>query len=514
MKMNKKIMCAVIRKVKYALAITSISLMVSFNSGAQTVTGFADLHSHLMAEHTFGGSWYWGNADGNKDWALRRCDGAPTQSHASINLPGVGEFVGRDTGIHLGYRRGYDRRRCRRVFGITIPGTCPRPHFAHWPSHESIAHQQMWHGHLRQAFEGGMKLMVVSLAESNFLCRHTPANRRKYKCDEMASVHRQLDKLAAFTSNHSNWLGIARTAADARRLISQNKLALVIAVEVSNLFPSGNVNAQLDQLYAKGVRSLQIVHHHNNRFSGAAPIQRLVSIVNTLETLALGKEISRINDVSCGTNCDGDTRVNTLGLKNEGAALVNAMMDRGMLVDVAHVSRKSFKQIHSIMSQRSNYPIFYSHAHLFDSIHSSEARNEKYIKPDEIQLINQTGGMVGLRTGLERAVAHGSNVANTCDGSIRSFAQSLMAGVDQGLNIGLGADLNGFITQMRPRCRRDSDSATREVQNKGLAHVGLLPELIRDLRNVGVPQRYIDHLNGSAERFIVMWERAEAISSI
>lgn len=505
-------------RARWLAAALSIALMtLSLNSAARTIApppiqGFADLHSHLMAEHTFGGSWFWGTADGSMDWALRRCDGNPTQSHAAISIPLVAEFVGSDTGLHLGKRRGYDRRQCKKFFGITIPGTCPRPHFAHWPRHDGIAHQQMWHGHLQQAFNGGMKLMVVSLAESNFLCSNTPAGKRKYNCDEMASVHRQIDKLTQFVNNHSSWVGIARTPAQARSLISQNKLALVVAVEVSKLFPNGSITPQLDQLYNKGVRSVQLVHHHNNRFSGAAPIPRLVQTADLVELIQ--GEITPINDVSCGNNCDGDTQLNTQGLTYDGSTLVNAMIDRGMLVDVAHVSRKSLVQIHSILNQRNNYPMFYSHAHLFDSIDGNkEQRNEKHIKPSEINLINSTGGMVGLRTGLEATSTHGNNVGNYCDGSIRSFAQSLMAGVDQGLSLGLGADLNGFITQMKPRCYPNSNPATQDIQHKGLAHVGLLPELILDLQNIGVPQRYIDHLRGSAERFVRMWERAESIST-
>lgn len=494
-------------------SIVIIFSLINFTSAkAAPINGFVDLHSHLMAEHTFGGSWYWGTTEGSIDWALRRCDGNTTQSHGAVeNLPGIAEFIATDTGIHLGKRRGYDRRKCKKVFGITIPGTCPSTHFEDWPRHDGLAHQQMWNGHLKEAFDGGMKLMVVSLAESNFLCENTPLSKRKYNCDEMASVNRQIDKLNEFVGNHSSWVGIARSPTEARSIISQNKLALVVAVEVSNLFPNGSITTQLDQLYTKGVRSVQLVHHHDNRFSGAAPIPKLVQTVSLVE-LVKG-EMSPINDVSCGSNCDGDTNLNTQGLSNDGSTLVNAMIDRGMLVDVAHVSRQSLVQVHSILSQRDNYPMFYSHAHLFNSIDGSkDQRNEKHIKPDEIIKINATGGMVGLRTGLEAANTHGSSVGNYCDGSIRSFAQSLMAGVDQGLSIGFGADLNGFITQMKPRCYPDNNPATQGIQQKGLAHVGLLPELMLDLQSIGVPQHYIDHLSGSAERFVVMWERAESIA--
>ena len=102
---------------------------------AQPVVGFVDLHSHLKAEHAFGGGWFWGTVEGPIDWAVRRCDGNfPYKSHAATMFPIVSEcHLGADTGWHLGRRRGYDRRRCRYFFGIPIPGTCPRPHFEDWP---------------------------------------------------------------------------------------------------------------------------------------------------------------------------------------------------------------------------------------------------------------------------------------------------------------------------------------------------------------------------------------------
>jgi len=44
--------------------------------------------------------------------------------------------------------------------------------------------------------------------------------------------------------------------------------------------------------------------------------------------------------------------------------------------------------------------------------------------------------------------------------------------------------------------------------------VGLLPELANDLENVSVPQHYLNHINDSAERFVLIWEWewAESIS--
>jgi microsomal dipeptidase-like Zn-dependent dipeptidase len=504
--------------------------MAGRSAEAQPVYGYVDLHSHLMAEHSFGGGWFWGTVEGPMDWAVRRCDGNfPGPTHAATRFPIVSELLGADTGWHLGRRRGYDRRHCSYFFGIPIPGTCPRPHFEDWPMWDAIAHQQMWQGWLQQAHQGGLQIMVVSLAESNFLCGNTAPATRRYDCDEMASIQRQASFARDFATHNSSWVGIATSPAQARTLIQQGKLALVLSVEVTKLFPTGDFVAQLDQLRSQGVRSVQVVHHADNRFGGAAPIPELMNAADLIELLTF-QNMTAINDIVCRNSagaaghCNGDTSLNERGLTPEGDALVRAMMDRGMLVDVAHLSRKSFVDTYNIAHQRGDYTLLYSHAHMWETINSSEKRHEKYIKDDEIQMITGTGGMVGLRTGKEATVPWGSSVANSCQGSARSFAQSLMYAVDRGLTVGFGADLNGFIQQLKPRyslfgCLQDfsqiaSAGGPNELQKKGLAHVGLLPALMTDLSTVGVPAYYLDHLNHSAENFLLMWERSVSMGTI
>jgi microsomal dipeptidase-like Zn-dependent dipeptidase len=499
---------------------------------AQTVSGYVDLHSHLMAESSFGGGWFWGTLEGPLDTAVQRCDGnSASRTHAATRFPVLSEFLGADTGWHLGKRRGYDRRQCQYIFGIPVPGTCPRTHFEHWPMWDAIAHQQMWQGWLQQAHQGGLRVMVVSLAESNFLCTSTAFETRRYDCDEMNSVRRQVTQLQGFASRNSSWVGIATTPAQARTLIQQGKLALVLAVEVTQLFPSGTFLTQLDELRNMGVRSVQVVHHADNRFGGAAPINKLMTAANMVELLSGGVDITRVNDIVCrdswgssGT-CNGETVINERGLTAEGDSLVRAMMDRGMLLDVAHLSRKSFSNVYQIAQQRGNYPLLYSHAHMWDTIvgSNSEPRNEKYLRSNEFQMIINTGGMVGLRPGPEETVQYGS-VSNSCQGSSRSFAQSLMYAVDSGLKVGFGADFNGFTKQLSPRynpaaCPSDffqiaNAGGPNELQLKGLAHVGLLPQLMADLQTVGTPPAYLDHLNRSAENFLQLWERSASMATV
>lgn len=509
---------------------------------AFAVDGYVDLHSHLMAEYSYGGRWFWGWVDGPINPSVVRCDGSfPYKTHATTIYPLVGELLSAplfgensgDTGWHLGKRRGYDERRCKRFLFFNIPGTCPRPHFEGWPTWTSIAHQQMWQGWLQQAHQGGLQVMVVSLAESNFLCINTPPQFRRFSCDEMSSVPRQMQALRTFVAHYGGWVGIAGTAAEARALIAQGKLALVPSVEITKLFPSGDFLVQLDAWRALGIRSVQVAHHADNRFGGAAQIQDLKKAANLVEFLFGGPsellDVTDIDDTVCRDSagregdCNGDNYLNEKGLTPEGQALVRGMMDRGMLLDVSHLSRKAFHDVYDLALPRT-YPILYSHTHMWDTIDSGE-KNEKFLRADEIHLISDTGGMIGLRTGPENTwnytPAQGNPVLNICGRSSRSFAQSLMYAVDQGLDVGFGADLNGFTRQMRPRMHSDCfidnilinlSGGPNWFQSKGLGHVGLLPELMADLQQIGVGRPYLDELNQSAEKFLRLWERSENLA--
>lgn len=549
-------------------------MVVAAPVNAQPASGFADLHVHIATEYAFGGNWLHGHLEGDAAHAVGRCDGnSPTiylpatnslakiPTHAATKYRVVDEFIGAygkdeyggaltsgDTGVHLGKRRGYDPRQCQSICLLPnpfnpanclvnpsiIPGTCPKEHFEHWPSWDTIAHQQTWEGWIRQAHQKGMSLMVVSLMDSELLCNVTPNLSRKYACDEMATIYRQLDAVKNFVAAR-DWAEIAYSAEQAREIIHSGKLAMVLAVEVTNLFPEGDYLAQLDQFYDLGVRSFQVVHHANNRFGGAVPIPKLVDLARQVEALSF-TEFTAIDDFQCVNSqgqtgdCDGATYLNPQGLTTHGKILVKAMMAKGMLVDISHLSRSSIRDAYQLAKSYHNYPLFYSHAHFWDVIDSGH-KNEKYINAEEIGYIKDTGGMIGLRTGPEKTVSdfeHFSNVDNNCQGSSRSFAQSLAYGDYHGLNIGFASDLNGFIQQMLPR-HGDSDESCggdlhqqaqqfygtgTDFDKQGLGHIGLLPEIITDLDAVGMKPSPINNIESSSESFIQMWERSESKSRV
>jgi microsomal dipeptidase-like Zn-dependent dipeptidase len=226
------------------------------------------------------------------------------------------------------------------------------------------------------------------------------------------------------------------------------------------------------------------------------------------------------------------------------------MVARRMLIDTAHMSEHAFKDYYDYLTEKfPGYPLYSSHARL-KRLMDDEDKDilEEFVVTDEqIEMYKAIGGMVGLRTGFEHicdapdrsrpgqtsinckgkpAVADPKPaVANSCPGSSRSIAQMVDYADQKGLAIAIGSDLNGNTYQPSPRfgleaCyanrvlnkgyvdkQGDPPKSVRPAYNeRGLAHIGLLPDLVADLRALETPGSA--RIDNSAEMFIQMWERA------
>ena len=501
--------------------------------------GLADLHVHMMAEEAFGGGWFHGSYDA----APVDCDGGfPPSDHARVKqdltsllqacpaesiipwsdggfvseLFGVSgaaasEFIGKiegtegDTGLHLG-----------RMHASTG--------FPRW---DTIAHHQAWESWLADAHAKGLSLMVMSAVTFQFLCELMPDRNRTRACDESADIDAQLAKTHDFVARNA-WAEIALTPDDARRIIGTGKLAVVISVEASGLFEkSADWRPEFEHLWSQGVRTLQIAHQLDNRFIGAALHNPIFHVAEYLKTCHIDTDCGKtVGNVTLGFDVDANCK-NVRGLTADGADFAREMMKRGMPIDVAHVSERGTADLFAVAQQNRYYPLYVSHGHFREVMNPELAATEKTTPAEIVRMVRQTGGLVGLRTFHDETREYTrSGVPNDCHGSTKSFAQAFEFGVKE-LKVGLalGSDFNGFIQQTRPRfgpngaCSAgfaDEASAQAGTQThrvgtdfdeKGLAHIGLVPDMLADLRNLGVDTSTLDD---SAERYIAMWERASA----
>jgi microsomal dipeptidase-like Zn-dependent dipeptidase len=345
----------------------------------------------------------------------------------------------------------------------------------------------------------------------------------------MADIEVQLQMARDFDAR-TDWAEIALSPAHARQIIGAGKLAMVLSIETSKLFGTKDWRAELNRFYSLGVRSLQPVHQLDNRFGGAALHNAIFQAAQFLENCYIDYDCGATgNGFSLGFDVDANCR-NTKGLTAEGKALVQEMMAKGMLIDIAHMSERAVQDAFSLAQANTYYPLYVSHGHFREVMNPELAKTEKTTPAWVVRYLRQTGGIFGLRTAHDETRTYTRTaVANSCQGSTRSLAQAYEFG-RQGLKVPMafGADLNGFIQQTRPRfgdhgaCsagfKAEADAQANQQRLTGparlgtdfdvygLAHVGLLPDVVRDLKLLGVNTA---GLEGSSETFLRMWERAQ-----
>src|SRR3954469_13041370 len=155
---------------------------------------------------------------------------------------------------------------------------------------------------IQRAYLGGMRLMVMGINENRVLCE-LQANKET-NCNEMDTVRRaikDMHELEDYADAQAGGPGkgffqIVTNPYDARRVINQGRMAVVLEIEVSELFdcrgweqPScdqAQVDRQLDEFYGLGVRSMLLLNKFDNPLTGVrfdgGPVGVLINGANKL----------------------------------------------------------------------------------------------------------------------------------------------------------------------------------------------------------------------------------------
>lgn len=111
----------------------------------------------------------------------------------------------------------------------------------------------------------------------------------------------------------------------------------------------------------------------------------------------------------------------------------------------------------------------------------------------------------------------------SCQGTLVGSAAfaSYFDAVAPGVSLAFGVDLMGFINQPGPvgmprlpysakPCGSLVGAMGSEVDTRGLAHIGLLPQFYHGMRSVAQDVPAVERLGSSADAFLTMWTAAEA----
>lgn len=159
------------------------------------------------------------------------------------------------------------------------------PTFEYWPEHDVLSHEQYYWRWLERAYHGGLRLSVNLLVENAALCEVLPD--KKNSCNEMDAVRLQAQRLfelqdyidAQSGGPGEGWFRIVTSPAQARETINAGRLAVVMGIEVSELFDcrtyldqpqctGEEIDARLDEVYDMGVRQMQLINKFDNALSG------------------------------------------------------------------------------------------------------------------------------------------------------------------------------------------------------------------------------------------------------
>jgi microsomal dipeptidase-like Zn-dependent dipeptidase len=369
------------------------------------------------------------------------------------------------------------------------------------------------------------------------------------------------------------WFRIVTSPREARRVIRRGKLAVVLGIETSNLFdcflvPSEEFPActeqdvidALDRYHARGVRALFPVHKYDNAFSAGDGHKQIIELGNFIQTghfSNYGPEcdpdipssfdkgaagfpgLNRPRDeyASPPPNDMSGFAANPLGtllpflslllqppgteevcqragLTPLGEFLIEQVMARGMILELDHMPRRSYRRAFEMLEQN-DYPAAGTHGlNNFGKLYAlggvsksgfgrCRAEGVSATVDDGFQarldLIEENGGY--------RAEGFGFDLNGFAGGPGPRFGPENVCGdVPQEDPVGYPfLSYAGDITFSQPRLgNRDVDFNT-----EGMAHIGLLPELIEDIRRDGVTDDELAPLFRSAEGYIRMWEKAE-----
>ncbi|KQZ68616.1 MULTISPECIES: hypothetical protein [unclassified Nocardioides] len=436
------------------------------------------------------------------------------------------------------------------------------PTFKDWPAPESLTHEGTYYKWMERSWRGGQRLLVNLLVENGKLCQVYPM--KKNSCDDMESAKLQARDMRAMEryidaqagGPGKGWYRIVTTPFEARKVINQGKLAVVMGIEVSIPFgctmkldiPQCNrasITRQLDDLYDIGVRQMELVNKFDNALSGVAgdegAVGAVVNLANFLETGSFwnmrhcepadGESADKtqlaLPDISGGQQdalfgavaqvagiglpalplYGPPLHCNQRGLTDLGGFAIEQLMARKMLIDPDHMSVKGRS---ATLDQ------------LEEARYSGVVSSHSWSTPDAYPRIYRLGGFV-------------APMAGDSTGFMKKWKRHLgWADRRYYFGFGFGADINGLAEQGQPRGADAPDKVTYpfaglngvsigkqhsgervyDVNVDGVAHYGLYPDWIEDLRRLGGATdgaAIVEDLNRGPEAYLQTWERAQGI---
>ena len=531
-----------------------------------SLRGFADLHTHPLVNLGFGGKLVHGGVDVGAPLTV---DG---DCNHNIYAKSIAQALGRNNGTHGGSDLinnpcGDDFRRAFQ-FAFAMMKDSPQaggqgmgyPSFTEYPKWNDITHQKMWVDWIRRSYDGGQRIMVA-LAVHNSTLAAIASGPGDGPLSDKDSADLQIRETRKFISRHNDFMEVAYSAADVRRIVSANKMAIILGMEIDhignfNVIPAtdDNIIREIQRVYADGVRYIFPVHVLDNAFGHTAAYEDLFNYSDKRESgrwwnLVCAKREDELNykfspligddiapifknfisqqaslKVSLDLNappspkCEYGMRNGNVGLTPQGRVAIKEMMRLGMLIDIDHMSQVTANDTLTMAEKTFYpYPLVSGHNNVRsiwppDKARSDEplrmpvAGNENARTEEQLIRIGKLGGMFGL--GTESTLAQ--------EWALKYVAASYLVGKG---SVAIGSDLNGLVKGPRPGdsnvytsyfTRPKTGDKVWDFRKDGVAHYGMMVDFFRHVAEDPKYGVYVNnHLMENAEYFARMWEKAE-----
>jgi microsomal dipeptidase-like Zn-dependent dipeptidase len=491
------------------------------------VRGMLDGHMHWMTYSYFGGNFHCGSPWNRYGIPSALPDCSSIEGPQGVNAPSQN---------FLNYGQ-----------PVAPHDTTGWPKLTEWGPHQ-VTYEGTYYRWVERAWKAGLRMIVMSVNENRELCRIQET--RQYPCDEMTTVRRGLRNIkqmqryvdAQAGGPGRGFFRIVRNPFQARKVIARGKMAVVLEVEVSELFgckgadPSSCsrtiVNNGLNDLYKRGVRSSLLLNKFDNPLAGVrfdgGPIGVLLNAGNrdsygsfwSAQTCPGAKHDNTISGapsdpfldqvlallgVAPGTipTYPPAPHCNTRGLTALGAHTVRRMIRKQMIVNPDHMSQKAVDDTLTIAESKRYSGVISPHG---------------WMDPGNWPRIWKLGGMAFPGAG-------------SAEGFAAAWKAYRPTRTPYYFGWGYGADLGGLGVQGSP-VAEDSPNAVKypfrsidgstvvrkqrtgdrvfDYPKEGVDHYGLYADWTKEVTNTGGPKIKRDLLHGS-EAYLQMWERSVGV---
>ncbi|MBE2230318.1 MAG: membrane dipeptidase [Chitinophagaceae bacterium] len=237
--------------------------------------GSIDTHTHPAAHLGFGNRLFHGEPVGNINKALADCEISHGADVFRTLTSSTGERISGNI-VRNAVAGAFDPGH---RLGVMDPGNTwgtPEQTLAYWPLYNTKLHQQMWKDWLKRAFDGGLRMIVALTVHNQVFARISEGTRPD---DDKSVGDKQIEYIKnVLAPACRDWMEIAYSPADMRRIMLAGKMAVILGSELDNIGnfdgkrspTEAEVRAEIRRLYNLGLRYMFPVHLLDNGLGGTA----------------------------------------------------------------------------------------------------------------------------------------------------------------------------------------------------------------------------------------------------